>query len=63
MTLKHIRKSISKFSSLHVYLARKRLPGSDRGIQTNPFEVLSQEVKKNRPIKYAELPFVVTLCE
>lgn len=46
MTLKHIRKSISKFSSLHVYLARKRLPGSDRGIQTNPFEVLSQEVKK-----------------
>lgn len=46
MTLKHICKSISKFSSLHVYLARKRLPGSDRGIQTNPFEVLSQEVKK-----------------
>lgn len=46
MTLKHIRKSISKFSSLHVYLARKRLPGSDRGIQTNPFEILSQEVKK-----------------
>lgn len=46
MTLKHIRKSISKFSSLHVYLARKRLPGSDQGIQTNPFEVLSQEVKK-----------------
>lgn len=46
MTLKHIRKSISKFSSLHIYLARKRLPGSDRGIQTNPFEVLSQEVKK-----------------